>query len=1178
MAEMKFSPDQQEIIRHRNGSLLVSAAAGSGKTTTMVGHVVDRIRDPQHPGDLGRMLIVTFTRAAAAEMRQRITDRLSEALESEPDNAHLRHQLALAGQAMIGTIDSYCSYLVRNHFHRADIAPDLRLADKPEMDLLQDQLLDQLLEEAYLEGRESFFRLLSAYSSEKNHGNIKRMIRDLYQSAQNAPFPEKWLQDCLGEMPADTEAFFRTDWMLAWYRNLRRTAEEARDSALLLRDVFAAESDSKEYSIAAGDIVQMEHILRAENAEEMIRRIRSASFSSNSGLRPENKLLFDSFRSTVRGSSGYLSRICKPAWDFRGAEEERKLYLLTAEPRQELVRLTLRFSEALREACRDKNITDFNGMEHLALNLLIRAGENGLTERTDLAEDIRKDLDEVIVDEYQDINQIQENILWALGEGKLFMVGDIKQSIYRFRRARPDIFSAKYERFSDAADAPERRIDLKENYRSRSEILEGANDFFRAVMSPEVGGVCYDEKASLVPKARNYQGPGALPELWLVNTDQNAAERAVLESRLIAREIRNLANGGLQVSDPAGGVRDVRWSDIVILLRSPKNYAPVVAGELKRFGIPTLYDHKTGFYDTREIQTLLSVLKVIDNPRQDIPLAGVLLSPFGGWSEAELAGLEAAEGKDGAELWDLLKEASSENPKAAEFLEKLEGWRELAGHQPLPELLRRLMRESGYEYYLQAAPDGRSRMANAKELIALAEQYENSSYRGLYQFLRFIDQQKKLETEDRGEAQVPDGSEEAVRILSIHASKGLEYPIVFVARLEGRFDERDAQGDYFTDESWGIALKSVDTGNYVHTDNLFYLSAKEKVIRESRSEELRLLYVAMTRAKERLYLVGAMKNAEEGTEKYLLPAERDKLPPSVTREATSYQTWLTAAAVNGLLPHIRLQTVSEEDIPTPEKAAINEARTLLERQADADEKELKRLREEMAFAYPYGGTAPLKLAYSVSELKKNAASAQPETADLSEEALGFSRELKTLSGADRGTAYHKLMEYLPFEKVPDAAAVEACLRQAAQEGYFTEEEVRSISPQTVAAFFEQPVGQRAVAAATAKKLWREQPFVRGLPYRAIDPESDREETVLLQGIIDLYFEENGKLILIDYKTDRVRDEAELAERYRLQLEYYSEALSAARAMPVTEVYLYSFTLNRFIPLVSNGRLDKTDEG
>ncbi len=1189
----KFNEEQRQVVLHREGSLLVSAAAGSGKTTTLVSHILNRLSDADDPADLRRMIVVTFTNAAAAEMRGRLTQELVRLAEASPDNAHLRHQAGIVQQARISTVDSLCSYLVRNYFQKLDISPDIRIAGDAEEQLLRSDVLDELMHEVYEDLSPDMLALLDGYTGEKNDTRLRDLILTLFDSSQNAPFPEKWLAEVTPCFPENTEDLARSVPV--------REAEAELDLLLNVGIQLSEKlievcniTHEKLLAILDQDEKMLRGILECSDYDErrrLLMTMKPAVLRRTKDMDPAVAEEIRLLRGSLSAGKGYLGAIGEYRERY-GAELSEELHALklTEGPLRALISLTRRFTELRREAMREKNIASFMDIEHMALELLWE--KDAETPRTTpLAEEIRRQYDEIVIDEYQDINKVQDMILEALsgeeaGSPNLFMVGDVKQSIYRFRRAKPEIFMEKYGAFAETAGAPHRKLDLGRNYRSRAEILAGINSLFRPVMSGIMGGTDYDGRAALYPGA-SYPGTGKKPELLLVPGRSGSEENTRAEAEAIALKIRELTETQQVYELKTGVSRPLRLRDIVILLRSTER-AGIMTEVLERCGIAAVSEDKHGFFETQEVQFILDLLKIIDNPLQDIPLAAVLLSPLGGFDETELgktlsAAGEAENGPDTG-LWGTLKRAAQCQPescgRALRFLERLEGWRQDAGTLTIPELIHKLLSDTGYELYLRAMPGGSVRMANVEMLLSQAADFEATSYHGLYQFNRYIERQKALKV-DSGEAAVLSPDREAVRILTIHGSKGLEYPVVFLAEANRVFNLKDTAATCLITDG-GIALRTRDPLTRENSGNLLWQNLAGKMRSEEVSEELRVLYVALTRAKERLIVTGCVKEPGSfGDDWREARYYEDKLSPAVSGRARCYLDWLAMVRVSGRLDF----TCGIADAPaeTLKKEqgmhylALQQRLEALkaEEPAEAENAAQRTLEGRIRYRYPYEAIQGIRDIYSVSALSEEAAAAEERGEAFPEEDRDdrsarpyrkTERRSAALSGAETGTAYHKIMEHLPIEAGEHEDALRSWMAEKTASGLLTEEEAAAVDPADICAFFRAPLGERVRKAAHRGVLHREQPFIMGLPLSAVKPETELSETVLVQGIIDLYFEEEDGLVLVDYKTDRVKQESVLKERYRTQLDYYRKALEQAAGKKVRESYLYSFALRRFIPM------------
>ncbi len=1201
---MSFEPNakQKEVIGHRDGSLLVAAAAGSGKTATLIAHVLDSLQesDPAKRGDLRRMIIVTFTNAAASEMRAKLIRELNLALEKSADPVWLRLQSEIVQQAHICTVDSLCGYLVRNYFNLADLSPDVRIADKAELNLLKQDVLDELMEEKYREGTDAgFFSLVSGYSSEKSDEDVRKLVLGLYDTAQDALFPDDWLAEAGRPQPEDGDAFWQQEWIKALEERARGQLAGALDSIdACIRRAERSEAPMRDafLGMLQSDRSIVEGLL-AEDLPGLMRRLQKKLGWKNKPPRKDTGTAEDFALDDVIAAErdvykGLITKELAPALG-RSPERHFELIRMADTAKKALLDLTRAFSEKYKDELKNRNIAHFIDIEHYALGLLIKKADDGSIIRTDLAKQLAADFDEIIIDEYQDINNVQDELLRALsreddGEPNLFLVGDVKQSIYRFRRANPGIFLEKYKRFAAEEGGAHKKIDLSVNYRSRGEILEGINDIFRRVMDEPLGGIVYDKDAQLY-RGADYKGPGHAPEVLLVDGSGSAEENRVREAQRIGRKIRELLEtGSLRDEKSPSGFRKVQLRDIRILMRAT-TYAREYAETLNAMGIPTVTPMKRGFYDTQEVQTVLALLKTVDNPRQDIPLAAVLTSPLGGIDDSLLADTVAFAGDSAgpaADLYDRLTAAWDADPgrfaRIGAFLDRLDRWRDLAEISSIPELIHSLMAETGYDLYLRAMPGGMARLANLELLLDKAEAFETTSYRGLYQFNRYIERAKKDTDEDEAASVDEDN---VVHIDTIHSSKGLQYPVVFLANASGSIQKDDAQGVMLIHESEGVALESRDASTRQRLKNLKWDAAADRIIQETKAEELRLLYVALTRAEEYLYITGAVKDPVHWRDAWPVceDAAPGPLPAHLIRRASSFMDWILMSAAAGA-PHLKVTYDTADDAVEDAAAGLRTALgwEQLRQRMEAIRNDPPEISEELDrrvhFRYPHEALAGVRGIYTVSALKQKAQErGQAEAQEDQPEELPAARKERktaptrpddagsgTLSGAERGTVYHKIMEHLGIAKLADEASAAAQIAGMKDKGLLSEEEAAAVPAAEITAFFKTPLGARVRCADAEKKLFREQPFILGVPLSEIDPAHEgSSERVLIQGIIDLYFEEDGKLILVDYKTDRVRDMSELETRYRTQLEYYRKALEQATGKSVAETLIYSTVLRDF---------------
>lgn len=1347
---VSYTTEQQKVIDTHGCNLLVSAAAGSGKTAVLVERIVKMVSDGAHPVDIDRLLVVTFTNAAAAEMRERISNAIGEKLVREPENEHLQKQATLLHNAQITTIDSFCLFVIRNHFHTIGLDPGFRIADEGELKLLQKDVLSEVLEQCYQKGEASFLECMEYFSTGSRDSAVEEAVLKLYDFAMSNPFPEDWLlarkQDYVvpgveasgqesaeseteagGQESAESEAegggqegvapelgagqagsgFCAASALteLEWMKNLME------ETSLLLRgmmdriDQCVTLCEMPDGPYMYGELLerekeQLESLLAAQSYEARYLRFLNLTFGRLSAKKDETvSAMKRELVKTIRTEVKEQLQAMQKNYFAASSEEIVKQMAVCGKAVCALVDLALLFQETFARTKREKNILDFDDIEHFALSILLRRGENGGVEATETALEYRSHFTEILIDEYQDSNLVQEYLLSAIsgeaeGNFNRFMVGDVKQSIYKFRLARPELFMEKYHTYQEADGGNTLRIDLHKNFRSRKQVLTAANAVFAQVMRKELGGIVYDEKAALYPGAvypdafdavqlpdagnnvEAFLDTGNDAELLLFTEDEagretdgnrkeasSEADRASgqpvsakqREAYGIARKIKELVTSFPVTDKETGKLRKASYKDIVILLRTTSGWDEEFKEILEEEGIPAHVTSKTGYFASTEIQDLLHFLQILDNPLQDIPFYGVLHSFFGGFSEEEIAAVKAACPKkrylydavkayaeDGQGMSDSGPEAEQADTlrcRLREFLEKLGRYREMTVYMPVHELLQTIIREYAYLPYVLAKPGGSRRRANTEMLLVKAADYEKTSYYGLYHFLRYIEQLEKYDV-DYGEANLQDENADVVRIMSIHKSKGLEFPVCFVAGLAKSFNNRDTNGHLVMDVEQGIGVDYVNPGLRVSSRNLRRNFIAARLRKDNLAEELRILYVAMTRAKEKLFLTGALKQPEK---KILSLAAlqwmREKCFPydTLLRMGSFLDVLLYAAARNqcfddvwrlcGIEPE-RQNPFYREDmnfrvsIVQWEDTLEANVREIIERENDRrklmlfdaaeavdriDKRLLTVMSEKFAYEYPYKNLKELYTKTTVSELKK--AGMQEET-DFSfslyeEEQVipylpAFLKQDETVSGSDRGSAFHKVMELFDFKllteldnpesgngeqragsegpesgKRSEGEELEALVRRELErmrtEGKLPQVYYDAVSVPKIAAFLRSNVAKRMAAAARAGKLYKEQPFVLGLSAERLNESFPKEETVLIQGIIDVFFEEKGSYVVVDYKTDAVDNAGELIRRYQTQLDYYAEALEqlsgygrSGEGLRTSEKIIYSFKLGEEI--------------
>lgn len=1210
-----WTEEQQKVIDLRDRNILVSAAAGSGKTAVLVERIISMLTDPKRPVSVDRLLIVTFTEAAAAEMKERIRAAIEKKAEERPGDEHLRQQATLIHHAQITTIHSFCLSVIRDHFHVIDLDPGFRIGEEGELKLLRHDVLEEMLEARYEEARDVYLDFVSAYGGARSDKRIEELILKIYEFSRSYPDPERWLGGIVEAYGAETaEELEQSAYVERIRSNVSRYLTDAEELLLLGLSICREADGPGMYEEALLLDMQMAGAMKKEETfEGLSRQMRAIKWAKLAPNRDKNvsvqkaeqvKALREEVKALLKDMAAqYFYE------DMEGILEDIRLCRPHIE---ELADLVGEFARRFEEKKREKELIDFSDMEQYALQILT-VKEGGAFSPSAVAREYQEQFLEIMIDEYQDSNLIQEAILTnisTVGEGRynIFMVGDVKQSIYRFRLSRPKLFMEKFDAYS-LEDWKEQRIDLHKNFRSRKEVLDSANYIFRQIMTRGLGGVAYNDEAALYPGAQypplpeetcGHKGEteyGGFPmdartEALVIDPGEEGAERE-LEARAIAGRIRELMQSQQVLDKGTGKLRPLRYGDIVILVRSIRGFADIFTEVLNREGIPAYAGTKEGYFAAQEIGVLLDYLRALDNEQQDIPLAAVLSSSFGGLTKTELAVLKSEykelpfhqavfrfyeEWKEGEK--EKAREDAVIGEKLDRCLSQLERLREIVPYTPMHELLQRILSDTGYGDLVAAMPGGAQRTANLEMLVEKARMFESAAYKGLYHFVRYIGQLQKYNV-DYGEAALNDEQADTVRIMTIHKSKGLEFPVVFAAGMGKRFNMQDARSSVALHVDLGVGLDAIDLDRRTKSPSLLKRAMQKEEALDSLGEELRVLYVALTRAKEKLILTGTMADPEKKMEGYELVKGREKEELSFARlsRASTYWEWILPALAR-LTPDvpIRVHIMGVEDIvreEVGEEAAARLKQSVLEAwDADQvyDEEMRKILEEQFFFSYVYEGSHLCKIKYTVSELKKRAHLMELAGNEAKEEEFGqeifeepdvvpliprFLRgEEETLTGAGRGTAYHRLLELLDFRKDYTEQSLGEEIERLRAKGKMTAEMAASIYLEDILHFLGSPVGARMKKCALEGTLRREQPFVLGV--------EEAGETVLVQGIIDVYFEEPDGLVVLDYKTDRIRTAEELREKYHAQLDYYGEALERLTEKKVKEKIIYSFFLQEIV--------------
>ncbi|MBQ2667189.1 MAG: helicase-exonuclease AddAB subunit AddA [Clostridia bacterium] len=1159
----QWTDAQLDAIRARQGTVLVSAAAGSGKTAVLVERVIERITDPEHPTDADRLLVVTFTKAAAAEMRERIERRLLDMLRENPANERLRRQQLLLQQAQICTVDSFCSSIVREFFYLVGISPDFSVVSDKQQEELMDESIQQLLGESYADP--AFQTLADAISGDKNDTRLIGAVLRLYTYTRSHPFPEKWLRDMVEMLDPEIPAG-ETVWGKTALQYAAQALEFAlRLSAEALNYTYESPDLTKAYSPALSADIDLIHNLldltAAGDWDAVSTAFNDLSFARLGTMRTANpmKERIKEMRERVKKEITGLQKL------FVSTDAQCRAEIEAIRPLADtLARAVLRFEAIYGEKKRAKNLVDFSDLEHYALELFLRETPQGY-ERTETALAVAERFDEVMTDEYQDTNDAQDFLFRAVSKDNTnrFMVGDVKQSIYSFRQAMPDIFIAykdAFPRYDREADAYPATIVLDRNFRSRKEMTESVNFIFTQLMSRASGGIEYEGDEKLAAGAAYAEKAGCETIVEFLE-DLDGAGADVLEPQRIAEMIRGMMDSGFTVSD-RDGERPVTYRDFCILLRSANQHAPVYAENLRALGIPAWAAVSGGFFAAGEVATVLSMLSVIDNPNQDIPLLAVMMSPIYGFTPEDMAKLRAERGEESLYV-SLLR---SEDPRCLRLREEIARYRILASTMPSDAFITMLCTETGFEDIVRSMPDGESRLANIRLLEKYAAEYESNGYNGISGFVRFIERLKKNRS-DMESANVVSENADVVRIMSIHKSKGLEFPVCIVAGCGRRFvQDRD---DMRLHPKLGLGIRLTDPETGIRYTTLPREAISIALSDSDAAEELRVFYVAMTRAREKLILLSTVKHLDSDLQRLSAQiTHEERIAPYTVNSVTSISQWLMLCALrhpDGEVLRSRIGADSDCILRahfTPWQIAVRypaphaeETKDDAVQPAPVDKKLKARIEEKLRFVYPYAVQTEMPTKVSASGLAAVQAQREGETTLSRPAFLGA----KGMTPAERGTALHDFMQFADFAAA--AVAPETELERLVREHFLTAEQAGVVDRRRVRAFFLSPLGRRILKA---DRVWKEQRFIADIPSGLVNRELCGEDAalpVLLQGAVDCMFEENGSLYIVDFKTDRCYDKAELWGRYGTQLKLYSEAMAQVTGKPVAACMLYSFWLN-----------------
>ncbi len=1173
MSNFKPTKAQERAIVTRGGTVLVSAGAGSGKTKVLTERLMSYITDSEHPVDVDSFLVITFTNAAAGELKSRIMDELSAALLKDPENKRLRRQSALCRKAQISTIHGFCLGILRENSQLAGISPDFKIMEADRAAGMKASALERVLDRHYeqIEKQPGFRLLADTVGAGRDDRGLSDAVLKLNEQMQSHARPEKWAKEQIRLLHTRFSSVEETPW---GREILSGAKETVRFWKSCFEDIIVRMDGDEKLLNSCG-------VSFSEACDAMSDFLSALDHGWNSALRAL-PIKFPRYKSpsfpknteqSVKDRYKNRSKAFQSRWDmckkelnnlnkiFRADSDTLLREMTECAPAMEaLLQLSLEVDKEYGEDKRRQSFADYNDLEHMAAQLLTDEEGNP----TELARQISRRYTEIMVDEYQDVSRVQDAIFRAVSkdEKNLFLVGDVKQSIYRFRLAEPEIFTEKYLSFKDDDSAPQgeaRRIMLRENFRSRKEVLSGVNTVFSLCMSKSLGDIDYDDNAAL-KFGGGYQGDFKKPEIMLLDLpdkseDEETPDKKAMEARMIGKKILSLMAEGATVTEK-GAERPLEFKDIAVLLRSDSKTAPIYRRELMQMGIPVEAGQGYGFFSSVEISTLLSMLAVIDNPHQDIPLIAVLSSPAFGFTGDELASIRVSDKK--GQLYSALLKHAQEDEKCRHFTETLKEFREIAPDIPPSELLWKLINKLNILPICSSMSDGALRRARVMELQKLSEGYESSGFKGLHRFVLWLKNKSEQEAEP---AVSVDGSENAVRIMSMHKSKGLEFPVVFAANLGSRFNTEDLKNKILIHPTLGLGPRVTDLGRRLEYPCLSRIAITRRLKRENLSEELRILYVALTRAKEYLFMCAAVNGAEEELEE---AAQFASLPlgPEILALETSPINWPLYAALADGQKNINVKIYKPDTGESVEEAEQFKA------QADIDV--LKELKRRLEFSYPYDSVVELPSKLTATELKGSMEKDEDAQEIIPRRKISFplpdfAKKDKPLTGTERGIATHLMLQYMDFGKTDSEEDIKEELARLEREKFLSPREAEAVNIKSIAGLFSSPLGKKL---KNAENVRREFKFSLLWDGGELFADADGER-LLMQGVVDCFIEEEDYITIIDYKTDQVFSEKDIKERaefYRGQMEVYAKSISRICGKPVKCCVLYFLSTGREISL------------
>ena len=1211
MAEVKWTNEQLQAIQEKDSNILVAAAAGSGKTAVLVERIIHKIIDEQM--DIDKILVVTFTNAAASEMRERILEAIYKKLEENPENVHLQRQIILLNKASICTIHSFCLDVIHNHFYEIDLPSNFKIADTAEIDLLKQEVLDDLFEQKYTENDKDFIELLENYTNYRGDEALQELVLKIYKFIQSSPFPIKWLQEKLELLKIEDKDISQTIWGKLIIQAVEDDIQESIMQLETVKSKMALYPEmTKFYQKICEDLIILKDLQNYNSWDELYIKLLNFNFSKwpvdkkvTNDLKEDSKEIRDKVKKHIKEKTAKLLSCSQ--------EQAVKDLKIITPILEKLANLVTEFTKNFAEKKKEKNCIDFNDIEHFALKILLDENNNP----TEVAKKYKEKFEEIAIDEYQDSNLVQEAILTSISKGNnIFMVGDVKQSIYKFRQARPELFLQKYDEYKNKEEKAQEdnlKIQLFRNFRSRQNILNITNLVFESIMSKELGDINYNENEYLnyganYPEPEEIKNYAGIAELDIIDLkedesitafegeedeeEQERVEDDVLEAKFVANKIQELLDSDYMVFDKKQGYRKIRPKDIVILLRATSNLSPIYEKELSDLELPVFSDTSGTYLDTVEIQTILSVLKIIDNPLQDIPLVVVLRSSICNFTDNDLITIRLTDRN--CNFYEALIKTriifdGDLKDKIESFLEKLEKWKSISQYMPLDEFIWQIYLDTGYYQYVGLLPNGAMRQAKLKTLFEKAKQYEKASFKGLFNFIQFIDKLKK-QNGDLASAKLIGENEDVIRIMSIHKSKGLEFPVVFLCNSHKKFNMQDLNDNILLHQDIGFGPTIMDTTKKIKYSSIAKDAIKLKMKQETLSEEQRILYVALTRAKEKLYITGRSKDftkyvQDKNKVLEMYESENIKLDAKLMKKANSYLDWIMCVylfnqgrtitlkgeqyklsdiiTLNVSNKKDLLKTLAKEEVVEQIDLKEKIGQILKNKSDEENKKSEQALKELLEWKYDYIVDTTLPTKSSVTKIKQEKIKLEEILKGIESEEVEykksytpkFMQEDKKISNAEKGTLVHLCIQRLDERKDYELKDIQNMILNLVEKEIITKNEADAIDVNLI---YQYTKSQLFEELRQAKEVHKEQPFYINIPAKDVVSEAENsKKNILVQGIIDLYYiDKNDNLVLIDFKTDYISNEPnakeKILEKYKVQLEIYKTALEQALGRKVNK--------------------------